>query len=76
MKLNPVKSSNIKAIGYEGGNLHVQFASGKVYEYEGVTEKDFADLAEAKSIGSKFAKGIRNNYKGRVLTQKELEENV
>ena len=72
MKRNTVKSSNIKSIGHEGNKLHVEFASGTVYEYEGVSSKQYQDLAGAKSVGAHFAKVMRDDFKGRKLSQEEL----
>lgn len=62
MELKPVNSSNIAAVGYDGGTMHVQFANGSLYKYEGVTEKDYADLMNADSIGSAFHFGIKQKY--------------
>lgn len=60
---NEVKSSNIKTIGHEGDKLHVEFTNGKVFEYEGVSTEQYGELMSAKSVGSHFAKSIRNNHK-------------
>ena len=60
---NEVKSSSIKSIGHEGNKLHVEFNSGKVFEYEGVTPEQYGEMMGAKSVGSHFAKNIRSNHK-------------
>ena len=67
MKLAPVKSSNIKAIGHEGDRLRVQFHSGAVWEYDGVGARHHADLMAAKSVGAHFATNIRERFKGRRI---------
>lgn len=62
MQRLPVKSSNIKSIGHdpETNKLHVEFNSGKVFEYDGVTAEDHSSLMACESIGKGF-----QNIKGR-----------
>jgi len=62
MKLVEVKSSNIKAVGYENNNLYIQYQSGGVYMYESVCPQNFFDLINADSIGQYVNKNIKNNY--------------
>jgi hypothetical protein len=61
MKMQPVQSGAIRAIGYDpdGQVLHVEFASGHTYSYEDVTPAEHEALANADSIGAHFAKHIR-----------------
>jgi hypothetical protein len=68
IKLNPVKSSNVKATGYDpvAKTLAVQFNSGGVYHYAGVEQKDFDALSKAESIGSHIGKHIRPKFKGEL----------
>ncbi len=40
MKMVPVISSDLAAVGFEGGVLHIQFHSGGLYEYSGVPETE------------------------------------
>jgi hypothetical protein len=65
MDMKPVKSSNIKAIGYDPakGRLQVEFLHGGVYQYEGVPQEAYDGLLKAKSIGSHFFKHIRSAFK-------------
>lgn len=65
-ELQPVQSSNIKAVGYDAANqsLGVQFASGKTYRYDGVPQKTYDELMTADSLGSHFARSIRPAYAG------------
>jgi hypothetical protein len=67
MKLKPVSSSSINAIGYdpESRTLHVEFASGRTYTYRGVDPEEHDALINAKSIGAHFSKFIRPVYTGR-----------
>ena len=50
----PVNSTSIKAIGYEGGRLEVEFASGQVYRYSDVPSDVHASLISGESIGKSF----------------------
>lgn len=61
MDLKPVKSGNIKAIGYDPQTktMRVQFHTGKVYAYPETSEKEHADLMKAESIGTHFAAHFR-----------------
>lgn len=67
MEFKPLKSSNIKAVGYENGTLQVQFANGNTYEYDGVSEKEYKDFMSADSPGSAFHFGIKQKYEARKL---------
>ena len=64
MELHPVKSSNIKAIGYDRENekLIVEFITGKKYVYSGVPPEVHEALMGAKSIGLYFGFNIRGKY--------------
>lgn len=66
MKLKPVTSSSINAIGYEpeSKTLHVEFSSGRAYHYTGVEPEEHEALVNAPSIGAHFSKHIRPNFKG------------
>jgi len=76
MELTPVQSSNIAAVGYDNikNCLYVQF-KGKdtVYEYLGVPLETYEAMMTADSIGSFYAKNIRNVIKGQVV---EAEKGV
>ena len=67
--MKPVKSSNIKAIGYNAvkKELHIQFSSGSTYAYHGVTPELHAALLNAESIGSHFARHIRPKFSGKPV---------
>ena len=71
MDLKPVKSSNIHSVGYENGDLHVKFRSGKRYTYSGVPEELHGKLMAAESKGGFFGKHIRPHYKGQLVEEKE-----
>jgi len=64
MKLKPVTSSNILAVGHDPATetLHVQFTSGKTYAYSHVEAEQHQALVTADSVGSYFAKNIRGQH--------------
>jgi hypothetical protein len=57
----PVTSSQIEAVGYDEAaqKMAVRFKGGAVYHYTKVEPKTFADLRDAKSVGSHFFKHIK-----------------
>lgn len=61
MKLYPVNSSQINAIGYAAATntMRIEFKSGSLYEYANVTPEVFEAFAKAPSIGSHFYKHIK-----------------
>lgn len=61
----PVKSSSIKAVGYDPASkvLRVKFHSEDVYDYAGVTEKEHEAMMNAESIGRHFMKAILPRHK-------------
>lgn len=71
MKMQPVESSNIEAIGHDpvANVMHVQFKHGGTYEYQGVTEAGFKKLAEAPSVGGFLrkmeVKGVKLQEEGK-----------
>jgi len=69
MDRKPVKSSNIKSVGYDAATrkMHVEFSSGGVYEYDGVEPSDHASFVHDSSPGGHFAKHIRPKFKGKKL---------
>lgn len=65
MKLTPVKSTNIKAIGHDPASkkLVVQFNSGAAHAYEGVSADDHAALmAATDSHGKHFNANIIKKF--------------
>jgi hypothetical protein len=76
MKLLRVKSSNVKAIGYDAGDddkglLCVEFVSGAAYRYRDVPPALYEALAAAPSPGSFVARFVRPLH-GERLTAEEL----
>lgn len=78
MKLIPVESSNIKAIGFtqgEGlcaeGQLYIQYVSGKVWAYSLFPQSKFEDFLNAESKGKYFHKEIKGKYEEHQIEDKE-----
>ncbi len=67
MKLTPVQSTALAAIGYRRGVLRIAFHSGKVYRYSRVPRAVFAGLQAAPSKGRYFTTAIRPHYPGRLV---------
>ena len=64
MSMIPVNSSAIRAIGYDGHTLAVQFTtSATVYTHPGVPYEVYAGLMEASSMGAYFHRHIRGRYR-------------
>lgn len=61
----PVKSSNLKSVGYDSktGTLEVEFHSGAVHQYHGVTADHHTLLLNSGSPGAYFHEHIRDNHK-------------
>ena len=64
MNRTPVRSSNIRSIGYDpdDGILEVEFHSGGIYQYSGVSESVYQGFMRAPSKGSYFHDHIRDRY--------------
>ena len=74
MEMRLVKSSNVKAVGYdaEEKTLQVEFKSGGVYQYAGVQPEMYADLMKAESIGRFVSQVVRAGRRGlRIDEEKE-----
>lgn len=65
MKREPVKSSNLKSVGYDKSKklLEIEFHTGAVYQYMNVLEHIYKQLMRAPSLGVYFHKYIRDEYK-------------
>ena len=58
-----VNSSAIRAVGYDGYTLTVEFHSGRIYDHPGVPYSVYADLMQAHSMGAYYNAHIRGRYK-------------
>lgn len=61
MQRQAVSSSTIKSIGYQNGEMHIEFKNGRVYRYTGSkVEQHYKGLMSAASIGKHFGEHVRN----------------
>jgi hypothetical protein len=68
MDMQPVESSNIKAVGYDqpNGTLRVQFLSGATHDYPDVSSAEYASFLAADSKGKHFHRHIRSRKSKQV----------
>ncbi len=62
VKMVPVASTSIAAIGYENDTLDVAFATGPLYRYFGVPTAVHDDFLRAPSKGRYFSQFVRSRY--------------
>lgn len=72
MKMHPVESSMIGAIGYDEATrtLHILFNSGKTYAYADVPAEVFAAFLAAESKGVFFRSEIDGCYDYRLTKRR------
>jgi len=65
MKMIPVDSSNVAAVGYDvdSETLQVEFINGSIYQYFGVREDVFNGLRDAASVGRYLSTVIKGTYR-------------
>ena len=63
MVLIPVNSSAIRAVGYDGYTLTVEFHTGRVYDHPGVPYSVYAEFMNASSMGAYYNRHIRSRYR-------------
>jgi KTSC domain len=61
-ELVPVESSNIAAVGYDGGTLTLAFHGGRIYRCYGVSAEVYHDLIDAPSKGRYLLRSIKGTY--------------
>ena len=61
--LIPVDSSAIRAVGYDGSTLTVEFHSGRIYDHPNVPYLVFENLMHSSSKGAYYNQHIRGRYK-------------
>jgi hypothetical protein len=62
MTLIPVSSTAIRAIGYDGYTLTVEFRTGRTYDHRGVPYSVYEGLMQAPSKGAYYNRNIRGRY--------------
>lgn len=68
--LHAVRSSNIAALGYDDAKqiLAVQFMSGEVFHYAGISDDLATQLLQAESIGKFYHSTIRGKFQAQKMT--------
>lgn len=71
IKLTPVESSMIEAIGHnqETKILRVLFKNGVMYDYAGVSEEKYNEFKNSKSIGKEFHSNIKKKYEAKKIEE-------
>jgi hypothetical protein len=64
MTRQPVKSSNIKAVGWEDSVLEVEYHAGRIYTYRNVPKEVHDDFMKATSPGKFLHSHIIGRYEG------------
>lgn len=69
MERKRVNASNIRAVGYDarGRMLEVEFSSGSIVQYSGVSEEVYRRLMNAPSPGSFFHDTIEEDFPAKRL---------
>lgn len=65
----PVKSSNIRAVGYEAGTLEIEFTNGSVHAYSGVPQEVYSAMVGAESVGKYFSANVRGKFESVKVSQ-------
>ena len=63
MTLILVNSSAIRAVGYDGSTLTVEFHTGRVYDHPRVPYSVYEQFMNASSLGRFYNRYIRGRYK-------------
>lgn len=58
-----IESTAIRAVGYDGSTLRVEFHNGRVYDHPGVPYYHFEGLLNASSVGAYYNRHIRGKYR-------------
>ena len=61
--LIPIDSSAIRAVGYDGYTLTVEFHTGRIYDHPGVPSSVYVAFMSASSMGAYYSKHIRGRYR-------------
>ena len=72
VQMNPVKSSNVEAVGYDAARsvLHVRFKGGHHYSYEGVPPDLHAALHGGGKPDHSIGKFVHEQIKGKFPHRK------
>jgi hypothetical protein len=69
MERKRINSANIRSVGYDSRNrlLEVEFSSGSIVQYSGVSEEVHRGLMNAPSPGSYFRDRIEEDFPAKRL---------
>ena len=69
MERKRVNASNIRSVGYDAGSqlLEIEFSSGSIVQYSGVSPEVLRRFMNAPSPGSFFQDQIEENFPSRRL---------
>jgi len=62
MILTPANSTAIRAVGYDGYTLTVEFHTGRIYDHPGVPYSVYVEFMNAPSMGAYYNQFIRGRY--------------
>ena len=64
-----INASNIRSAGYDPAKqlLEIEFSSGSIYEYSGVSPEVYRRFVNAPSPGSFYQDQIEENFPGRRI---------
>jgi hypothetical protein len=62
MSMTQVSSSAIRAVGYDGSTLRVQFTTGRTYDHPHVPASVYHEFMNASSMGRYYNQHIRGRY--------------
>jgi hypothetical protein len=71
MERTPIESSMLNSYGYdfETKTLEVEFKNGDLYQYAGVPQDLYAEMAKAPSAGKFFSANVRGRFAHQKLEQ-------
>ena len=69
MERKRINASNIRSVGYDARAriLEVEFSSGSIIQYSGVSEEVYRRLMNASSPGSYFRENIEEDFPAKRL---------
>lgn len=78
IQLEPVKSSQVEAIGYDAPTktMRVRFKAGDTYDYQNVSGQIHAQIVSAPSIGRAINQTLKKNPKAYPFRKIEPQETV
>lgn len=56
MQRQPVSSSRIRSVGWEGNVMEVEFKDGAVYQYFNVSKAEYINFLNSPSLGSALSR--------------------